>query len=171
MLRISRRGALVYDPQSIEALAQVRTLCISKETLIGGFLVTLEPIKSPDGEEPLAENIIRHLLGDMVHSTFSYSTMMQMLSDALPGEQRKFKELAPFWESLGWFGITFEDADRQGTYILGKQDVLDEQLRKEKWTVRERVEAAVTGARRGWSRSYKVPRIKILNRRPFRKIS
>jgi magnesium-transporting ATPase (P-type) len=149
VLRISRRGALVYDPQSIEALAQVRTLCISKETLIGGFLVTLEPIKSPDGEEPLAENIIRHLLGDMVHSTFSYSTTMQMLSDALPGEQRKVKELAPFWESLGWFGITFEDADRQGTYILGKQDVLDEQLRKEKWTVRERVEAAVTGARRG----------------------
>lgn len=149
VLRISWRGALVYDPQSIEALAQVKTLCISKESLIGGLLVTLEPTKSSDGEEPLAENIIRHILGDMLHSTFSYSTTMQMLADALPGEQRKVKELAPFWESLGWFGITFEDADRQGTYILGKQDVLAERLRREKLAFRERVEAAVTGARRG----------------------
>jgi len=149
VLRISRRGALVYDPQAIETLAQVKTLCISKESLISGLRVSLEPIESGHGEPPLSENIIRQILGDMVHSVSGYDTTMQMLIQALPGEQRRVKEMASFWQHLGWFGLTFADADRQGTYILGQENVLAPRLHKKKVEISRRVEAAVTDAGQG----------------------
>lgn len=148
VVRLSRRGALVYNPQSIEALSQVKTICISRESLVGGLLVTVKPIKGNDGEEPFSENIIRHILGNMIHSTYSYDPALQKLADAIPGDKIQVIESAQFWESLGWVGVTFEDPDRQGTYILGKQEVLNECLRKKKRSIKEHFETVLSGARR-----------------------
>jgi len=101
VLRASQRGALVYDPRSIEVLAQVNTLCISKESLVSGLQVSVDALGSQDGQESFSENLIRHILGDIVHSSPGYTSTLRMLAEALPGERRTIKEIAPFLERLG----------------------------------------------------------------------
>jgi cation-transporting ATPase E len=151
-LRISEHGALVYKTQSIETLANVTTLCVSKESLVAGFKVELEPIEPPVGYEGLSENLIRRILGVMVHSASGHSKMEQMLAQALPGEARAPKQSAPFIFKHGWYGAAFDEADLRGTYMLGLPEVLDDHLVKPKEDILKNVEEGLSQARRGLGR-------------------
>jgi cation-transporting ATPase E len=151
-VRISELGALVYKSQSIESLANVSVLCLSKNGLLSGVNITLETIEPLDGNEPLSENLIRHILGDVVHSVPIYSEAGRMLAEAIPGSKRTAIEIAPFLSIYGWYAVTFNDPDMHGTFILGKPDVMEPNLVKPKRDVMAEVEQTLTQAERGITR-------------------
>ncbi|MFC2054832.1 HAD family hydrolase [Chloroflexota bacterium] len=151
-VRISELGALVYKSQSIESLASVSILCLSKNSLLSGVNISLETIEPPHGNEPLSENLIRHILGDVVHSVPVYSEAGRMLAEAIPGSKRNTTEIAPFLSIYGWYAVTFSDPDMHGTFILGKPDVMEPNLVKPKRYVMTEVEQTLTQAENGISR-------------------
>jgi len=150
-VRISELGALVYKSRSIESLANVSILCLSKNSLLSGVNITLETIEPPDGNEPLSENLIRHILGDVVHSVPIYTETGRMLAETIPGSKRTAIEIAPFFSIYGWYAVTFNDPDMHGTFIVGKPDVVEPNLVKPKPDVMAEVEQTLTQAEHGIS--------------------
>jgi len=147
--RISEHGALVYNSQSIEEIADIATLCISKESVVSGLEVKLERLEPPDGYEGLSENLIQRILGTIVHSVPLSNRIGFMLADALPGEERALVEYAPFLFTHGWYGITFDEPDLRGTFVIGLPEVLDNYLVEEKIDLLESVEETLNETGRG----------------------
>lgn len=127
-LRISDRGALVYEAASIERLADASMLCISEESLVSELQVDLELIELPEGVEPVSENLVRRILGDFVHSLPNLDLADQMLIEALPGQAYPSIEAAPNLQSYGWQAASFDGPDLRGTLVLGYAEVLAERL-------------------------------------------
>lgn len=127
-LRISDRGALVYEARSIENLADASVLCISEESLVSGLQVDLEPIEPPEGIEPLSENLVHRILGDFVNSSPELDQVDQMLAEAIPGQEHPSIEIAPFLSRYGWQAASFDEPDIRGTLVLGSPEALAENL-------------------------------------------
>jgi alkanesulfonate monooxygenase SsuD/methylene tetrahydromethanopterin reductase-like flavin-dependent oxidoreductase (luciferase family) len=71
--------------------------------------VGLETLDPPAGYEPLDENLIRHILGDITNSIPVSTNAGHMLAEALPGTPRTIIEMAPHYSTLGWFGVVFNE--------------------------------------------------------------
>jgi len=128
MLRISERGALVYNTRSLSTLADVDTLCISEQGLLSGLQINLDPMPPPEGYDLLSEELIQSILGDILQSVPNSSTTLRMLAESLPGDQHIPVEIAPFFQAYGWYGASFEDPAIKGTYVLGIPDVMEDHL-------------------------------------------
>ena len=64
-VRISNKGALVQQANSVESLCNVDVLCLDKTGTLTTNRINLEEIFSHDhGEETLSEDALRCLLGD-----------------------------------------------------------------------------------------------------------
>jgi len=158
MYRLSQQGALVYKSESIERLANVSVLSLSKSSLINGVNVSLETIDPPAGYEPLDENLIRHILGDITNSIPVSTNAGYMLAEALPGTARTIIEMTPHYSTLGWFGVVFNEPVLRGTYILGDPSVLEPQLAKGTSQIIREMKDTITQTRRGighWVQRFK----------------
>lgn len=151
-LRISEHGGLVYQAQSIETLANVTTLCISKESVVGELQVHLDPIEPPEGYTGLSETLARHILGAIVHSEPPINKMSEMMADALPGEKMRVKQVAPFLFEAGWYGIVFDEPEFSGVYVIGLPEVIEGSFVREKTEIVESVEETLVQAQRGLGR-------------------
>ena len=60
----TKLGALVHRAQSVGSLGQVRTLCFSKTDILTDMRASEETANSQVGNEGLAEDRIRQILGD-----------------------------------------------------------------------------------------------------------
>ncbi len=121
---IAKLGALVHRAQSVESLAQVKTLCFSKTGILTGMRVSLETVNSQVGNEGLAEDRIRHILGDYAHSARTGDFISKTLADTFAGDRRTVYDEVPYLSVYGWSGITFDNDDLRGTYILGDPEIL-----------------------------------------------
>ncbi len=141
-LRMSDFGALIFRSQSIESLANVSVLCLSHRSLLSGVQVTVDPISPTEGseQEVLSDTLARHILGDVVHSMPLHNRASQMLADTISGDKRTAVDIAPFLFMFGWYGVSFDDEDRRGTFVLGETAVLEKALLKEKGNIRAEVE-------------------------------
>jgi soluble P-type ATPase len=149
MLRLSQQGALVYKSETIERLSNVSVLSLSKSSLISGVHVGLDTLDPPVGYEPLAENHIRHILGDITNSIPVSTNAGHMLAEALPGTPRTIVELAPHYSTLGWFGVVFNDPVLRGTYIIGNPSVLKPQLAKGTPQIFREMKETITQSQQG----------------------
>ncbi len=148
VLRITDRGALVYQATAIETMANARYLCVSKDSLISGFQVNLELAKPSSSQEQLSENLVRRVLGDFFQSIPTLNTTDQKLNQAFPGQPRAMIEVVPLLYELGWHGAVFDEPDLRGTYVLGFPEVLDGYLALDWKEVSEEFEREITKTRR-----------------------
>jgi magnesium-transporting ATPase (P-type) len=124
-------GALVNRIRSIEALAQVNTICFSKEGVLTGMRIEMETI-IPKGEgEGIAEDRIQQLLGDYIRSTTIDNQITRAIWNIYEGSQREIVEEAPYLSILGWNAVSFNDPDMRGVYVLGVPAALDPFLSQE----------------------------------------
>jgi len=151
MFRLSQQGALVYRSESIERLANVSILSLSKSSLISGVNVDVEILDPPAGYEPLDENTIRHILGDITNSIPVSTNAGHMLAEALPGTPRTIIETAPHYSTLGWFGVVFNEPVLRGTYILGDPSVLEPHLAMGTPQIFKEMKDSITQSRHGIS--------------------
>ena len=124
-------GALVNRIRSIEALAQVNTICFSKEGVLTGIRIELETINSADESERFSESRIRQLLGDYIRSTTIDNQVTRAILNTYEGNQRKSVDEAPYLSVLGWNAVSFDDPDMRGVYVLGVPAALDPYLTKD----------------------------------------
>ncbi len=122
--RLSRYGALAYQSTTIEKLSNVSVLCLSKSSLVAGMQVILETVPPPPDREPLTENLIRQVLGDIAHS-FPISTRTEsLIAEALPGTPREILEIVPYSVNRGWSAVSFDEPDLRGTFVIGDPEAL-----------------------------------------------
>lgn len=150
-LRMAELGGLVYRSQTIEFLAGVSVLCLNRRSVLSGIQVTLEPFTEEE-QETFSEPLMRRMLGDVVHSVPVDRRAGLMLADAIDGDRRTPVEVASFMSIYGWYGISFNDVDRRGTYILGEPAVLQSHLVTERTRPLEEIQQTLSETKRGVSR-------------------
>lgn len=151
-LRFMDHGALIYESDKIESLSNVSMVCFDEQCLYGQLQVRFEPIRSPVDEHYLSETLIQHLLGDILHSLPINTARGYTLVETFPGSKYKYLETVLLLNTLGWYGVTFDETNLRGTFIVGKADVLEDSLFQEKKTIGEQVDGAVSKTSHGLQR-------------------
>lgn len=151
-LRFMDYGALILKSNKIEALANISTVCFSEESLYSRLQVHFEPISSSTGERQLSETLIQRLFGDILRSMPVSSSRISSLAESLSGDVYQPLETVPLLRSIGWYGATFNEPDLRGTFILGKPDVVEGALLKQKKTVSQKVDRSISKASKGLQR-------------------
>ena len=151
-LRFMDNGALIYEANKIESLSNVSIVCFDEETLYSQLQVRFEPITSPAEEHYLSETLIQHLLGDILHSLPINTNRAYSLAETLPGSKYQYIEAVPLLNTIGWYGVSFDETNLRGTFIIGKTDVLEGSLLQEKKTIGGQVDSAISKASHGLQR-------------------
>lgn len=125
-------GALVHRAQSVEAMAQVNTICFSREGVLTGTKLDLELLPQGNENESLSQSRIQQILGDIVRSTSVENKITRTIRSNYPGSARKPIDQAPYLSVLGWMAMTIDDPDLSGTYLLGVPAVLEPYLKRVK---------------------------------------
>ncbi len=123
-LRLSEQGAIVHRARSIESLAQATILCVTEASLRVGTAVEVETVEPPHNSMSLTRSRLRHMLGDYAHSSSAHNQTLRAMAGAFPGERRNVREEAPFLSVYGWSGITMDEEDMRGVFVLGEPEVL-----------------------------------------------
>lgn len=126
---LARFGALVHQARSVEAMAQVNTICFSREGVLTGTKLDLELFPQEDADEAIPQARIQQILGDYVRSTAVNNKITHTISNNFPGSARKTLDQAPYLSVYGWSAINFDDPDLSGTYILGVPGALEPYLK------------------------------------------
>jgi magnesium-transporting ATPase (P-type) len=134
---LAKVGALVHRARSVEAMAQVNTICFSREGVLTGIQVDLKMLPQSEGSEEFAETRIHQMLGDYVRSSMLDNQLTRAIRDVYEGNPRKILDEAPFLSVHGWNAIAFDDPDMSGVYVLGIPAALEHYLSKESRTKEE----------------------------------
>jgi len=128
---LARFGALVHRARSVEAMAQVDTICFSREGVLTGTKLDLNVLAQGGAEESIPRARIQQILGDYVRSSTVDNKITRTIRNNFPGSARKTLDEAPYLSISGWSAINFDDPDLSGTYILGVPAALDPYLNQE----------------------------------------
>ena len=120
------KGALVQQANAIEALSNVDVLCLDKTGTLTANALVLERIHSLHIEEAR----LRHLLGSYVASASAVNQTSAAIGTACPGQPLHVREEVAFSSARKWSALSFDDAQLQGTYVLGAPDILQPYLRE-----------------------------------------
>jgi magnesium-transporting ATPase (P-type) len=128
---LAKVGALMNRARSVEAMAQVNTICFSRERVLTGMRVEIEPSKAGEGQESFSDSRIRQILGDFTRSTSRDNQFIRAIRNNFEGSPREVLDEASYLPVYGWNAITFDDPDLRGTYVLGVPAALEPYLSQE----------------------------------------
>jgi cation-transporting ATPase E len=129
-VRISSKGAVIQQANSIESLCNVDVLCLDKTGTLTTNRIKLEEITpfsnrnngqgtgAPSGKE------LRDLLGDFCASATVNNRTGEAILRACPGEKRPLFDEVPFSSDQGWSAQVIDRQNRIGTYVLGAPELL-----------------------------------------------
>jgi len=119
--KMARQGALAQQVNAIESLSGIDVLCLDKTgTLTANRLIFNDLY--PLGEANAATSRAR--LGDFVHSAASHNQTSETLRAAVPGQQRPIADEVPFASARKWSGVSFDEPNLGGAYVLGALEIL-----------------------------------------------
>ena len=145
-------GALVNRARSVEAMAQVNTICFSREGVLTGMKVELTvPPQSEEGDS-FTESRIQQILGDYVHSSVLDNQLTRTIGITFEGGPRESVDEAPYLSVYGWNAITFDDPDLSGVYVMGVPAALEPYLSKDSHSEEKESDAEPGRARTAFSR-------------------
>jgi cation-transporting ATPase E len=125
---ISRRGALIPDVTTIEALAQISVLCLGRTGSLTRVNVDMEPIEQPDKGMDLSLDDLKRLAGDYARSTTSRHRLFQDITDTYPGDRRAIRYEMPLSLEDRWSAIAFDDPQWPGVFVIGGTEILQPEV-------------------------------------------
>jgi cation-transporting ATPase E len=128
-VRISNKGALIQQANSIESLCNVDILCLDKTGTLTTNRLKLDELwpYSQPGINVTKKELPR-LLGDFCRSATAKNRTSEAILEAYPGQAREVHQEVPFSSQLGWSAVTFEEEGRPVTYVLGAPELLEPHL-------------------------------------------
>ncbi len=124
-VRIANKGALVQQANSVESLCHVSVLCLDKTGTLTANRIRLDKI---EGTGALPDTELRRVIGTFAHSVSAGNRTSDALAATCQGEARTFAEEVPFSSAHKWSGLSFQDGDLQGVYVLGAPEMLQPRL-------------------------------------------
>jgi len=128
---LGKMGALVHESRSVESLAQLKVLCVAQAGILTGGRVEFQPLGEEEGQPPLAESLLRQILGDYARSESAQNLTTRAMSASFEGSKRPVLEQAANFSVYGWSALVFDEDDLRGIYVLGDASVLQAQLDKQ----------------------------------------
>jgi cation-transporting P-type ATPase E len=119
-VRIVGKGALVQQANAVESLSNVDVLCLDKTGTLTANRIKLDQVRPL----AMAEEELRHLLGDYAVSTAAGNRTNAAICETCGGEPRRVLEEVPFSSERKWSAIAFDDPARSGLYVLGAPEML-----------------------------------------------
>jgi len=127
-VRISNKGAVIQQANSIESLCNVDVLCLDKTGTLTTNRIILENIASfpnrKNGQRTLSEKELRDLLGDFCASAAVNNRTGEAILRECPGQKRRLVDELPFSSDQGWSAQVIDHQDHIGTYVLGAPELL-----------------------------------------------
>lgn len=127
---LARFGALVHRARSVEAMAQVNTICFSREGVLTGTKLELTLLPQGGAEEEISQARIQQMLGDYVRSAGMDNKITRTIQNNYPGSSRNTTDRAPYLSIDGWSAISVDDYDLSGTYLLGVPAAIEPYLQQ-----------------------------------------
>ncbi|MFC1923496.1 HAD-IC family P-type ATPase [Chloroflexota bacterium] len=128
---LAKVGALVNRARSVEAMAQVNTICFSREGVLTGMRVDMTVPPQKEEDDSFSESRIQQIMGDYVRSSVLDNQLTRTMGMAFEGSPRESIDEAPYLSVYGWNAITFDDPDLSGVYVLGVPAALEPYLSKD----------------------------------------
>jgi cation-transporting ATPase E len=119
-VRMSGRGALIQQANAVESLSNVKVLCLDKTGTLTTNAIKFNAVHPLTVEQARMEQI----LGDYAANTTAPNKTSAAIGAAFKGTPHKVAEEVPFSSAWKWSGISFDDPDLRGTYILGAPEML-----------------------------------------------
>ncbi len=121
---MAKLRVLVQRARTIETLAQMDIVVLSKEGFLTGRWLSIEPVPPPPETTPPTEIQLREMLGTFARSLSHPNQFIRAMQGAFEGSILPPAEEMPFFAHYGWSGIRLEDETMQGVWVLGLPDVL-----------------------------------------------
>jgi cation-transporting P-type ATPase E len=119
-LRMLGENVLIQQTNAIESLSNVNVLCLDKTGTLTTNQIQLEstyPLGIPEAE-------LRSLLGDYAASTTAGNRTSEAIGLSCPGFVTPIRAEVPFSSVRKWSAISFDSAEKPGTYLLGAPEIL-----------------------------------------------
>ncbi len=120
-LRMSGRGALIQQSNSIESMSNVDVLCLDKTGTLTANRInlrTLHPLNAID------EARLRQLLGTFAASASTGNRTSQAVAEAVPGEALRVVDEVAFSSARKWSALALDAEPVRGVYALGAPEML-----------------------------------------------
>lgn len=122
--RVAGRGALIQRSNAVESSSHVNLLCVDKTGTLTTNRIVLDAIEPAGGDEAIAGERLRRLLGDVVASASGGTRTSEAIARACPGDARPVAEEVTFSSERKWSGVRLEGGHGEGAYVLGAPEVL-----------------------------------------------
>lgn len=120
-LRISGRGVLVQQTNSIESLSNVTVLCMDKTGTLTANKINYHDVY-PIGD--VSPNDLKRQLGDFAASLTDRNKTAEAIAQGLPGDKYPIMDEVPFSSALKWSALSVNGDGRRGVYALGALEML-----------------------------------------------
>ena len=117
-------GAIVRQPETIEALAQADVLCLGKTGTLTGGEADLESLAVENDDTAVADTRLRQLVGSFARSASTMTPLLQILANSFGGTRFDSVQEAPFLALFGWQALSFDAREMGGTYVLGFERIV-----------------------------------------------
>ena len=119
-LRMLGENVLIQQTNAIESLSNVNVLCLDKTGTLTTNQIQLETTHSLG----ISEAELRSHLGDYAASTTAGNRTSEAIGLACPGYVTPIRAEVPFSSARKWSAISFDSAEKPGTYLLGAPEIL-----------------------------------------------
>ena len=123
-VKIGQKGAVVQQVNAIESLSNVTVLCSDKT----GTLTTNKITYHDAFAVGIDERELESALGDFTASATTTNKTTEAILDGLAGTRRVISDEVAFSSERKWSALAFDDHARQGVYVLGAFEMLEEHL-------------------------------------------
>ncbi|HEY7467584.1 MAG TPA: HAD-IC family P-type ATPase, partial [Dehalococcoidia bacterium] len=121
-VRMAGTGVLIQRMNAVESISHVNVLCVDKTGTLTTNRLTVESLKP--FEVPEAE--LQRLLGTFSASASFRNRTADAIHEAFEQPARPCIDEVAFDSARRWSGLTFDDAELRGSYVLGAPDLLAE---------------------------------------------
>ncbi len=119
-LRMSGRGALIQQSNAVESISNVNILCLDKTGTLTANRIVYHAVHTLDGDA----DDFKAAMGDYARSTRAGNRTSEAIAQGLPGQARTPVDEIPFSSARKYSALTFNDDDRNGTYVLGAPEFI-----------------------------------------------
>lgn len=128
--KIAQQGALIQQTNSVESLNYVTVLCMDKTGTLTANELVLDDVRQLDSSLDT-----KAMLGDFVHNISDGNMTNRAIADGVVGEKRQPIAEIAFSSARKWSALAFDEAERQGIYVLGAIEMLQPYLADESVTL------------------------------------
>lgn len=123
-LRMSGRGALIQQVNSVESMANVDVLCLDKTGTLTANQINLDTIHPLETSEPQLEQILAHYVASISAS----NRTSEAIAEIYQGEALPIIDEVSFSSALKWSALAFDTDTLKGVYVLGAPEMLEAHL-------------------------------------------